>query len=223
MDLFVTGILLGFFLSFMIGPVFFILIETSITKGFKAALTFDAGVIIADICFILIAYFSSFQLINSIKDDPALFLFGGMIMITYGIISFVRLQKLKKAEIHIEATSYKNNYFSLFAKGFLLNFINVGVLGFWLTIIITIGPQLEMNHGRMINFFAFVIGAYLLTDIFKMLLAKQLQSKLTPKNILKVKKISCVLLVIFGLVIMSKSFIKSEIKIPKTIKEHQFQ
>lgn len=223
MDLFLTGILLGFFLSFMIGPVFFILIETSITKGFKAALTFDAGVIIADICFILIAYFSSFQLINTIKDDPALFLFGGMIMITYGTISFIRLQKLKKAEIHIEATSYKNNYFSLFAKGFLLNFINVGVLGFWLTIIITIGPQLEMNHGRMINFFAFVIGAYLLTDIFKMLLAKQLQSKLTPKNILKVKKISCVLLVVFGLVIMSKSFIKSEIKIPKTIKEHQFQ
>lgn len=223
MDLFLTGILLGFFLSFMIGPVFFILIETSITKGFKAALTFDAGVIIADICFILIAYFSSFQLINRIKDDPALFLFGGMIMITYGAISFIRLQKLKKAEIHIEAHSYKNNYFSLFAKGFLLNFINVGVLGFWLTIIITIGPQLEMNHGRMINFFAFVIGAYLLTDIFKMLLAKQLQSKLTPKNILKVKKISCVLLVIFGLVIMSKSFIKSEIKIPKTIKEHQFQ
>ncbi len=223
MDLFVTGILLGFFLSFMIGPVFFILIETSITKGFKAALTFDAGVIIADICFILIAYFSSFQLINRIKDDPALFLFGGMIMITYGVISFIRLQKLKKAEIHIEANSYKNNYFSLFAKGFLLNFINVGVLGFWLTIIITIGPQLEMNHGKMINFFAFVIGAYLLTDIFKMLLAKQLQSKLTPKNILKVKKISSVLLVIFGLVIMSKSFIKSEIKIPETIKEHHFE
>lgn len=222
MDLFVTGILLGFFLSFMIGPVFFILIETSITKGFKAALTFDAGVIIADICFILIAYFSSFQLINSIKDDPALFLFGGMIMITYGTISFIRLQKLKKAEIHIEANTYKNNYFSLFAKGFLLNFINVGVLGFWLTIIITIGPQLEMDHGRMINFFAFVIGSYLLTDIFKMLLAKQLQSKLTPKNILKVKKISSVLLVVFGLVIMSKSFIKGEIKIPKTIQEHRF-
>ncbi len=194
----------------MIGPVFFILIETSITKGFKAALTFDVGVILADICFILIAYFSSFQLINRIKDDPALFLFGGMIMITYGIISFIRLQKLHKAEIHVEATSYKNNYFSLFAKGFLLNFINVGVLGFWLTIIITIGPQLEMNHGKMINFFAYVILAYLATDNLKILLAKQLQSKLTPKNILKVKKISCILLIIFGTVIMSKSFIKNE-------------
>jgi len=210
MDLFLTGILLGFFLSFMIGPVFFILIETSITKGFKAALTFDVGVILADICFISIAYFSSFQLISRIKDDPALFLFGGMIMITYGVISFIRLQKLRKAEIHVEATSYKNNYFSLFAKGFLLNFINVGVLGFWLTIIITIGPQLEMNHGKMINFFAYVILAYLVTDILKILLAKQLQSKLTPQNILKVKKVSCILLIIFGTIIMSKSFIKNE-------------
>lgn len=222
MDLFVTGILLGFFLSFMIGPVFFILIETSITKGFKAALTFDAGVILADVCFILIAYFSSFQLISKIKDEPALFLFGGMIMITYGVISFIRLQKLKKAEIHIEANTYKNNYFSLFAKGFLLNFINVGVLGFWLTVIITFGPQLEMNHSKLINFFIFVIGAYLLTDIFKMLLAKQLKDKLTPTNILKVKKISSVLLIVFGMVIMSKSFIKSEIKIPATVQKASF-
>lgn len=210
MDLFLTGILLGFFLSFMIGPVFFILIETSITKGFKAALTFDIGVIIADICFILIAYFSSFQLINRIKDDPALFIFGGMIMITYGVITFIKLQKLRKAEIHIEANSYKNNYFSLFAKGFLLNFINVGVLGFWLTLIITIGPQLEMDHHKMITFFAYVILAYLVTDILKILLAKQLQSKLTPKNILKVKKISCILLIIFGAIIMSKAFIKND-------------
>lgn len=217
MDLFFTGISLGFFLSFMIGPVFFILIETSITKGFKAALTFDAGVILADICFILVAYFSSFQLINRIKDDPALFLFGGMIMLTYGVISFIRLQKLKKAEIHVEAGTYKNNYFSLFAKGFLLNFINVGVLGFWLAIIITIGPQLEMQHDKMIKFFTFVILAYLITDIIKMLLAKQLQNKLTPKNILKVKKISSILLIIFGAVIMSKSFIKNE---PAFIKDN---
>ncbi|HUH26325.1 MAG TPA: LysE family transporter [Flavobacterium sp.] len=194
----------------MIGPVFFILIETSITKGFKAALTFDAGVILADICFIMVAYFSSFQLINQIKDDPALFIFGGMIMAVYGVISFVRLQRLKKSEIHIESADYKNNYFSLFAKGFLLNFINVGVLGFWLAIIITIGPQLEMDHEKLLKFFVFVILAYLITDIFKILLAKQLQSKLTPQNILKVKKVSSILLIIFGLAIMSNAFIKNE-------------
>lgn len=212
MDDFFTAISLGFFLSFMIGPVFFILIETSLTKGIKAALTFDLGVILADITFILIAYFSSFKLINKIKDDPALFIFGGGIMITYGVISFIKLKKLKKTEIHIEASSYKKNYFSLFAKGYLLNFINVGVLGFWLAIIITMGPQMDMNPERMFLFFAFVVLAYLVTDIFKIFLAKQLQSKLTPKNILKVKKISSIILIVFGAVIMSKALIPNESK-----------
>ncbi|MDN3708572.1 LysE family transporter [Myroides ceti] len=216
MDDFFTGISLGFFLSFMIGPVFFILIETSLTKGFKAALTFDLGVILADICFIAIAYFSSFKLISKIKDEPGLFLFGGAIMVTYGIISFVKLQKLNKTEIHIESPDYKQNYFSLFLKGFLLNFINVGVLGFWLAIIITIGPQMEMHTNRLIQFFIFVISAYLVTDIIKIILAKQLRKKLTPKNILKVKKISSVLLVLFGFIIMSKAFITEE---PKFIKD----
>lgn len=200
----------------MIGPVFFILIETSLTKGIKAALIFDIGVILADICFIMIAYFSSFKLINQIKDEPALFLFGGAIMATYGFISFVKLQKLKKAEIHIESNQYKNNYLTLLAKGFLLNFINVGVLGFWLGIIITIGPQLDMNPQKLLEFFIFVITAYIATDISKILLAKQLKNKLTSKNILKIKKISCVVLIIFGFVIMSKSVIKDE---PKFIKD----
>lgn len=212
MDDFITAISLGFFLSFMIGPVFFILIETSITKGIKAALTFDIGVILADITFILIAYFSSFKLISKIKDDPALFIFGGGIMATYGLISYVKLKKLNKAEIHIETNSYKKNYLSLFAKGFLLNFINIGVLGFWLAIIITMGPEMDMVPKRLFLFFTYVIIAYFITDLFKIFLAKQLQSKLTPKNIIKVKKISSLLLIIFGVVIMSKALIPSESK-----------
>mgnify|MGYP000648356774 FL=1 len=40
-----SAIPLGFFLSFMIGPVFFVLLETSVVKGFRAALFFDLGVI----------------------------------------------------------------------------------------------------------------------------------------------------------------------------------
>ncbi len=212
MDDFITAISLGFFLSFMIGPVFFILIETSITKGIKAALTFDLGVILADITFILIAYYSSFKLLSKIKDDPALFIFGGGIMATYGVVSYVKLKKLNKAEIHIETSNYKNNYFSLFAKGYLLNFINIGVLGFWLAIIITMGPEMDMVPDRLFLFFSYVILAYLVTDIFKIFLAKQLQSKLTPKNILKVKKISSILLIIFGIAIMSKSIIPNDSK-----------
>lgn len=210
MDVFFTGLSLGFFLSFMIGPVFFILLETSLTKGFRAAISFDIGVVLADVCFIAIAYFSSFQLIEKIKDEPSLFLFGGAIMMAYGVISLVQINRLKRTEIHIESPAYQQNYFRLAGKGFLLNFINVGVLGFWFLVIITIGPQLDMDPNRMFSFFIFVISGYFITDVIKILLAKQLRQKLTPKNITKVKKVSYVLLIIFGVVIMSKSIIKTD-------------
>lgn len=212
-DNLLTGISLGFFLSFMIGPVFFILIETSITKGFRAAMSFDFGVILADIVFIAIAYFSSFRLINSIKDEPALYLFGGVIMITYGIISFVKLKKTSIEVIKLESLKIKKDYFNLFVKGFLLNFINVGVLGFWLAIIITLGPEMEMEPNRMLFFFSCVIIAYFITDLFKILLAKQLRKKLIPENILKIKKVSSILLIVFGLVIMSRGVFPKEEKL----------
>jgi len=207
-----TGIPLGFFLSFMIGPVFFVLIETSITKGFRAAMSFDFGVVLADIFFIAVAYFSSYRLIQSIKDDPALFIFGGIIMFTYGLITFL---KLRKAHKNIDPDEevvelIKKDYFSLFIKGFLLNFINIGVLGFWLAIIIAFGPKLDMETSRMVIFFSAVLGAYLFTDIGKVLLAKQLRRKLTPTNILKVKKISSMLLIVFGLVLMLQGWFPKE-------------
>ena len=83
----------GFLLAFAVGPVFFTLIETSITKGFKAGLFFDLGAIFADIVFILIAYFSTSKLLDKVKDDPALLIFGGAVLIAYGIISYVRTNR----------------------------------------------------------------------------------------------------------------------------------
>lgn len=207
-----TGIPLGFFLSFMIGPVFFVLLETSITKGFRAAMSFDFGVVLADIFFIAVAYFSSYRLIQSIKDDPALFIFGGIIMFTYGLITFLKLRKAHKLidpdEVVLEII--KKDYFSLFIKGFLLNFINIGVLGFWLAIIITFGPKFDMEANRMAIFFSAVIGSYLITDIGKVLLAKQLRSKLTPTNIIKIKKVSSILLIVFGVILMVQGWFPKE-------------
>lgn len=215
-----TGIPLGIFLCFMIGPVFFILLETAAVKGIRAALVFDAGVILADVLFICIAYFSSYRLINSIKDEPALFIFGGLIMLTYGLISFLRLKKVSKRNVEEEEIEIiKKNYGSLLIKGFLLNFINVGVLGFWLLIIITFGPQLDLKTSRLIVFFSSVIGTYLLVDLAKMFLAKKLKNKMTPKNILKIKKITSILLIIFGFTIMLQGWFPSDQKLVKEVIE----
>ena len=206
-----SGIPWGIFLSFMIGPVFFILLETSIVKGFRAALVFDLGVVLADIIFITIAYIGSYRLITSIKDNTALFMFGGIVMLAYGVISYIGLHKEKKVDTHkIDNEIIRKDYLGLFIKGFFLNIINIGVLGFWLAIIISVGPKLEMQISRMLTFFATVIITYLLVDSAKIVLAKQLKSKMTPTNILKIKKGISIVLMIFGFVLITQGWFPKE-------------
>jgi threonine/homoserine/homoserine lactone efflux protein len=212
---------LGVLLCFMIGPVFFILLETAVTKGFKAALIFDLGVVTADFIFIAIAYFSSYRLLISIKDEPALYLFGGLIMITYGVISYLKLNKVGKIkeESTLEVELFKKDYWSLYFKGIFLNIINIGVFGFWLLVFITFGPLLELKISRLTVFFITVIITYLLVDTGKIILAKKLKSKLTPINILKIKKITSILLIVFGLSIMMQGLFPSENKLVKKVLE----
>ncbi len=210
---------LGVLLCFLIGPVFFIVLETAATKGFRAAIVFDLGVVTADFVFIAIAVFSSYRLINAIKDQPALYIFGGLIMITYGVISFLKLKKhsanLDESEENIQLELVKKDYRSLYFKGFFLNFINVGVLGFWFLIFLTFAPVLQLKTPRLLIFFSSVIITYLLVDIAKMMLAKKLKSKMTPVNILKIKKLTSVLLIVFGISIMLQGWFPADQKLVK--------
>ncbi len=215
------AVLIGFFLAFMIGPVFFMLIQTSIIKGARAAITFDLGVIFGDIIFILIAYYGSKSLLEQIKDDPRLFYIGGLILLVYGLITYLdKSQKRAIQDDSLVVMPEKTNYFKLFTKGFLLNFINVGVLAFWLGMIVVIGPNLEMHPGKIFNYFTLILVSYLITDLGKILLAKQLKKKLTPKVIYKIKRTMGILLMIFGIVLILKGFIpKNRLNIKNVIEK----
>ena len=204
------AVLIGFFLAFMVGPVFFMLIQTSIIKGARAAIVFDLGVILGDITFILIAYYGSKSLLEKIKDDPRLFYIGGLILLVYGIITF--LDKSQKRVIQDETLVLpeKTNYIKLFIKGFLLNFINIGVLAFWLGMIVVVGSNLQMNSGKIFNYFLVILLSYFITDIGKIMLAKQLKKHLTPHVTYKIKRAMGILLMIFGVVLILKGFIPQE-------------
>ncbi len=202
-----AAIPLGFLLSFMVGPVFFVLLETSATKGFRAGFVLDLGVILADIFFLVIAYFSSFQLLENLSNQPGLYVFGGVILLVYGLTIFFRSDFKEKKPRMVTRSS---DYLGLFVKGFLLNFINIGVLVFWLGVIIIVGPSLDNQPNRIITFFSAMLGAYLITDIVKIILAKQLRRKLTRDRILVVKKILGVILIICGIVLIVKGFLPKD-------------
>jgi threonine/homoserine/homoserine lactone efflux protein len=205
----INAIPIGIGLAFMIGPVFFVLLETSATKGFRAALIFDLGVILADVVFVYFAYYGSRTLLEKIKDDPRLFVLGGGILFIYGLFTFYKRRKSIITEQDLVIVE-KHNYLNLFLKGFFLNFINIGVLAFWLGMIVVISPNLEMNDMRIFKYFSTIIIAYLLTDLIKILLAKQLKSKLTPSVIRKIKRGMGIALMIFGLVLASQGLLPKE-------------
>jgi threonine/homoserine/homoserine lactone efflux protein len=196
---------IGLVMAFLIGPVFFALLETSAIKGFRAAIALDAGVIIADILFLLAAYFMTSSIIEKLKDDPGLFIFGGSILCIYGIVSFVKTQKTFLKEIDtVILTAQKNNYIALFIKGFLLNFINIGVLGFWLGLIVVFSPQLDNDSERIVVFFSSVLTTYFIIDIGKIILAKSLNKHLTPLRIYWLKRLIAVIMFICGAVLIGK-------------------
>ncbi|HLV63013.1 LysE family translocator [Galbibacter sp.] len=207
-----TAIPLGILLSFTIGPVFFVLLQTGAVKGFRAALAFDLGVVLGDILFILIAYYSTNRILHKIKDEPSLFILGGIVLIVYGYVSFRKCRTDFKRDIRnaINQVTVKRNYIRLFINGFLLNFINVGVLGFWLGIIFIFGPKLEMEDQRIFIFLSTILATYLIIDCFKILLAKQLRTKLTPRRIFKIKRIISLVIIFFGFILMLQGFFPGE-------------
>ncbi|MFD1292927.1 LysE family translocator [Lutibacter holmesii] len=204
------AVLIGFFLAFMIGPVFFMLLQTSIIKGARAAIAFDLGVLLGDIAFILIAYYGSKSLLEQIKDDPRLFFIGGIILLVYGIITYIDKSQKRVVQDETLVLPEKTNYVKLLLKGFLLNFINIGVLAFWLGMIVVVGSNLQMDPHKIFNYFTVILISYFITDLGKILLAKQLKKKLTPSVIYKVKRGMGILLMVFGIALMLKGFLPKE-------------
>lgn len=192
----------GFLLAFAVGPVFFTLIETAISKGFRAALFFDLGSLTADIIFILIAFFSTSKVLEKVKNDPGLLIFGGVILIAYGVISYIRISKsfFRIAREHY-AVNVKKNLGSLFLKGFLLNFVNFGVLIGWIGTLIMANALTSTENGVFL-FILTVLITFFSIDLLKILLAKRLKQKLTPRFIFKTKQWVSILIVGFGVFLL---------------------
>ena len=197
-----TPITVGFFTAFIMGPVFWVLLETSITKGFKAAVAFDLGVMFADVCFIGICYLGSFQLLEEDQNKQGLFVLGGTILLLYGLFSWINRNKKSKDQPEIQES--KENYFGLAAKGFAINFLNVGVFIFWGGVTIVSSPASGKSFTSFVLFFSIVLLSYFITDLLKISVANRFKSLLTGKGIVIVNSIVSLILVISGVVLILK-------------------
>ncbi|MDX5448920.1 MAG: LysE family transporter [Bacteroidota bacterium] len=205
-ELIIYGTILGVTLAFMIGPVFFVLIETSLTKGPSRAIVFDIGVILADILFINITYFSS-SLIDIAEDSLWIYWIGGLLVIGYGIYNIINAKRKKiVAGKRIELPTNHAPYYIYFIKGFLLNFLNVGVLAWWLTSMVVISKEVNHYTPMVLTYFGVTVIVYFLTDLIKIFFANKLQARLTPMVLLRIERLVGILLLIFGVVLIVRGY-----------------
>ena len=199
---YIDAVVFGFILSFSFGPIFFILLETSITRGIKQAIFMDFGVIVSDLLFFSLAYFGASKIATE-ENQPALFLLGGVILTVYSVVSFInnvaKKKKIKKAKAVEETRLLK-----YMVKGFLLNIINVSYLVIWAGVIVWFGPKVEMSPVKIWTFFIVSVITYLAINLLKFLLSSRLKSKLTDKVLFYIRQGLNILILIFGIVLIFK-------------------
>lgn len=202
-ELILSAIGLGIMLSLVfIGPIFFLLIETSFLRGPKHALALDLGVIAADILCIVAAYFASGDIVHLIDEHPFFYRITAMLLLLYGVFMLVTRTKM---HLRGEERLIAQNYWKTVLNGFLLNILNIGVVLFWLVTVISVRNQYPERE-NLVLYLSIVIVTYLCIDLIKIFLAKQFHYKLNQNVANFIRRSVGVILLIFSVLVFLQSF-----------------
>lgn len=195
MEALLKGIITGVTVSFLVGPIFFALVELTISKGWKSGLFYIFGVLVSDVFLI---YAVEKILINFPFNDikTQIGLIGGVLLIIFGVVTFYTKASIQSANI----TNIKT-LFQSFLKGVTINVSNPFVTIWWITMYSTISINYVLITDKILFYFGILFMVFLF-DLLKMRFAYYLKQNLTIDKLILLKKIVGVCLFIFGLVMI---------------------
>ena len=208
-----NGIVFGIIISFMLGPAFFILLETSIKKGFKAAVFLDLGILLSDAIYLLAAFFVAEKINIWLTTNSFVKYIAGSVFITLGITfiykNLIQIKKTNVAARNVkEIEAVKTNIiiypFQLIIKGLGLNAINPGVLIFWIAASTYATKELNLGDLQLISFFGITLLTMFIVDILKIYFSSRLKEKLNNKVLSIIGMLIGCLMVFFGVAICFK-------------------
>ena len=229
MPIFLKGVLLGFSLSFLIGPLLFTLVQAAIERGQKAGLAVAAGIWASDLFFVFAVLFFV-EKIQNFTAGPGFSkwagLVGGLLLIGFGLVNFIKkkVAGLPAAEgfqpetpsaceglrpetpLARESLRPETPHLGAhFTKGFLINSINPFTVFFWLGITGTVIVPNRWGAGETLIFFAGMLGTLVATDVLKVFLCKKIAHWLTAAHVKNVRIFIGFGLVIFGIVLIIRT------------------
>jgi threonine/homoserine/homoserine lactone efflux protein len=192
----IKGLAFGLVLSFMVGPVFFALIQTSIDKGFKAGVFMALGISLSDSLYIMLTFSGISKLTDNLELKFILGLGGALIMIIFGMNSIFKPVPVRGPNVN---PMKSNSYLRKTAKGFVLNTLNPFVLIFWIGIAGLVTIQMDYNLEQASFFYIGVILMVLSMDITKSFLSHKLRMVVTPKFMKIMNRTVGIVLILFGI------------------------
>ena len=198
MEVILNGVFSGIVLAFLIGPVFFTILQTSIERGFGSGALVAVGVSLSDTFYITLTYLGAYRLLDQGSFRLYLAYFGGCVLFVFGVYYlFVKSKKLYGLD---ETKVQVNNPWKLVGKGFLINGLSPMVLIFWLGTVGVATTKLGYSTPqKAIPFFAAIVSTVFFTDILKAKLADKLRLLLTPRFIRNLNILLGFVLLVFGL------------------------
>jgi threonine/homoserine/homoserine lactone efflux protein len=197
MEVILNGIISGIILAFLIGPVFFTILQTSIERGFGSGAFVAMGVSLSDAFYITLSYLGIYQIFDTGNFREYLAYFGGVVLLIFGIYYlFVKSKRLYRFD---PEKVKMNNPWKLVGKGFIINGLSPMVLIFWLgTVGVATTKFGYSTPGKAIPFFASIISTVFITDVIKAKVADKLRRMLTPEFIRNLNIVLGFVLFIFG-------------------------
>jgi threonine/homoserine/homoserine lactone efflux protein len=197
MDIIIKGILSGIVLSFLIGPVFFTIIQTSIERGFYSGILVALGVALSDACYISLTYLGLSQFMTHPNFEIYLAYAGGVILLLFGsYYLFIKSKRMSRPEYEQPTQRSPLRYI---AKGFIINGLSPMVFLFWVGTVSFATTELGYNSNlKVILYFGAIILTVMSIDILKAKLADNLRLMMSPRFLRSMNIALGILLVIFG-------------------------
>lgn len=199
----IKGLVLGIFLAISVGPVIFAILKQSINNGHKAGYVFVAGISASDISLVLICNFFTAIFNQALNHKTFIAIAGSIFLVIMGVYTlFFKKVKTDEDNNIIDKKFRKRDLFAIFLSGYFINILNPGVFLFWFAWTAAILAD-SQTSAHPLEYRAIVFGTcllfVLLTDIAKVALAARLRSKLTPKILTNINRLSGLILIGFGI------------------------